>query len=330
MRRLKWGVVPVALGLVVACGGGSGTGGDTTGTTGTAGHDDLPLSAGRTVPETLRGVTTESVDSLTALRGSLAAHSVAPIVRVVFQPDLSVADYATPIRQLRSTAYLMGQLLDSEEMPDTTAAQVRQRAAEFYEAFGDQVDVWEIGNELNGEWVGSGPDEINAKVQAAFDVLETEKHARTMITLNYWKSADCYAQPWEPTLTYAATIPEEIRNGVDYVSLSIYETACSPRQEPTATEIATALVELGKLFPNSKLAIGEVGAQRASDGVANPSLSEKQQIARKYYGMQAALKSSVGARFVGGYFWWYYYQDAVPQGRSESLWPTLEELLAGL
>lgn len=322
----KGWLAALAMALVVACGGGGGTGGSGEGGTTTGGHDDLPITAGRTLATPLRGLTTESVDNLSALVDSVGAHTRVPTVRVVFQPDLDVADYATALDQLRPKAYLMGELLDSTALSSFTPDQVRQRATDFYNAYGDKIDLWEIGNELNGEWVGSGPDEINAKLQAAYDVIKKEHGAKTMITLNYWSGPDCYAQPWEPTVTYAQSIPEEIRNGVDYVSLSIYETACSPRQEPTAAEIAAVLNQFATIFPNAKLAIGEVGAQRASDGVADPDLAEKQRIANKYYGMQSTLASRVGSRFVGGYFWWYYGEDAVPRTKSGTLWPTLDTL----
>jgi hypothetical protein len=62
----------------------------------------------------------------------------------------------------------------------------------------------------------------------------------------------------------------------------------------------------------------------------NPSLAEKRRVARRYYGLQPAMRTAFGDRWVGGYFWWYYYQDAVTAPRSRSLWPTLDRLLARL
>ena len=52
----------------------------------------------------------------------------------------------------------------------TTRAQVRTRAERFVKTFGSQVDVWEVGNELNGEWLGN-PKSIIAKTVAAYDVV---------------------------------------------------------------------------------------------------------------------------------------------------------------
>jgi hypothetical protein len=108
--------------------------------------------------------------------------------------------------------------------------------------------------------------------------------------------------------------------------LSFYETACDPRAQPSVTEVAGVFSALKDIFPNSKIGFGEIGAQGESDGFPKPSLAEKQAIANRYYGMHDSLRSTLGPRYVGGYFWWYYDQDAVPWDRQNSLWPTLDGL----
>ena len=196
------------------------------------------------------------------------------------------------------------------------------------EEFKDNIDIYEIGNELNGEWVGANQSEIDAKVLAAYEVVEEEYaslNLRSAIALNYWPSSNCYAYPWEATATYAGNMPSKIRNGVDYVFLSFYETACSPRAYPSNANFISIFNTLKSIFPNAKIGMGEIGAQGSADGVPEPDFSEKQRIANRYYGMHSALKSSLGDRYVGGYFWWYYYQDAVPYNKSETMWPTIED-----
>ena len=290
----------------------------------------LPLAPGRPVPVPWRGITADSVVQLPALVAAVRAHRAAPMVRIVMDPGTQPGDYATAISQLRPHAYILAELIDSAAMASTSLVGVRRRAHAFATAFAGQVDVWEIGNELNGEWVGSSPDAINAKVQVALDEVAAV-HGRTAITLNYWSGPDCYARPWEPTLVYARTMPAALRSRIDVVLLSIYETACDPAQRPGAAQIGTMLARLGVLFPNARLGIGEVGAQRVADGLAaDPTLAEKQRVARTYYGMQADRATRLGPRFVGGFFWWYYVQDAVPRTRNQSLWPTLDALMFSL
>ena len=222
----------------------------------------------------------------------------------------------------------MGEILDSTGLEGISTANYKTRAQNFVNAFSGKVDVWEIGNELNGEWVGQ-PADIRAKAQAAYDVVEKENaslNLRSAITLNYWPSSDCYSNSWEDTETFANSLSTEIKNGVDYVLLSFYETACDPRAKPTDQQFITIFNKLKTIFPNAKIGMGEIGAQGKDDGLSSdPSLSEKQTIANRYYGMHNVLKVALGDRYVGGYFWWYYFQDAVPYNRSQSMWQTIED-----
>jgi len=293
----------------------------------------IPTEPGRGLPDTWRGVTTESVARLGALDRALARHAEPPTVRVVFQPGEGPGAYATAVRRLRRHAYLLGQPFDSTATRAVSVAGYRARFAAYVERYGDRIDLWEIGNELNGSWVGR-PRSIDAKVAAAYDVVErdhADEQLRSVITLNYWPSHDCYAHAWEATVPFARQLPKRVRHGVDYVLLSFYETACSPRAHPTDAEFRRTFRQLGRVFPQARLGMGEVGAQGRSDGLAtNPGLAEKKRIARRYYGLQPAMATAFGDRWVGGYFWWYYYQDAVVAPRSRSLWRTLDHLLTGL
>ncbi len=283
----------------------------------------------RRLPGTLHGVTLESVGPLAATVRALRAHRVRPTVRVVFQQGESPTTYAPAVRRLHRHAYVMGEVLDSTAVRRTSVAQYRQRTRDYVDSLGKQVDIWEIGNELNGEWLGR-PAAINAKVQAAYRVV-TQEHARlrlrTAITLNYWPSHDCYAHRWEATLRFAERMPQEVRQGVDFAFLSFYETACDPVAHPSVRQFARTFRSLQRIFPHARVGFGEIGAQGRSDGLpADPTLADKQRVAERYYGMHAALRARVGPRYVGGYFWWYYSQDAVPRGRPDSLWPTLDRL----
>lgn len=308
-------VVLLALGLAGPAAGGSHT---------------KPL---RTPEEPLRGVTLESVRHLGAIEQALARHSFRPTARIVFQRHAGPARYARAVRRLDDVAHLMGEVLDSTAVRRTSVREYRSRTRAFVRRFGSRLDFYEIGNELNGEWLGR-PRTINAKVAAAYDVVE-EQHAglglRSVITLNYWPSRDCYAHEWEATLPFARRMPARVRHGVDVVLLSFYETACSPRAHPSADQLGSTLRALTRIFPAAQVGIGELGAQGRADGLPrDPTLAEKQRIGRRYVGMHHRLRADVGPRYLGGYFWWYYATDAVPWDRPRSLWPTLEDLYSGL
>ena len=70
--------------------------------------------------------------------------------------------------------------------------------------------------------------------------------------------------------------------------------------------------ELGTMFPNSKLGMGECGTTNAAEQV--PMID-------RYYTMQIN-----NPRFVGGYFWWYFYEQMVPM--TKALWTTLNAAIA--
>lgn len=284
-------------------------------------------------PEPIRGVTLESVRHLGAIEKALARHSFRPTARIVFQHGSGPRDYVRAVRRLGDDADLMGLILDSTAVRRTSVQEYRARTRAFVRRFGSRLDLYEIGNELNGEWLGR-PRAIRAKVAAAYDVVEVE-HAddglRSVITLNYWPSHDCYAHDWEATLPFARSLPRRVRHGVDVVLLSFYETACSPRAHPGAERFGSTLRSLLRIFPRAQVGIGELGAQGRADGLPrDPTLAEKKRIARRYIGMHDRLRADVGPRFVGGYFWWYYATDAVPWDRRGSLWPVLEDLYADI
>lgn len=253
------------------------------------------------------------------------------MVRIVFQNGTDAAYYADAVGQLRNVSYIFGQLYDSTALKAATIADCQQRTRDFLSTYGESIDIYEIGNELNGEWVGNSQAEIDAKVTAIYNVIKNEfssLNIKVAITLNYWPTSNYYAQPWEDTKTYAQNMSATLKNGADYLLLSFYETAGNPIYYPTNQDFAAIFGFLGTVFPNAKVGIGEIGAQGKVDGLpSDPTLAEKQRIANRYYGMHNAVKSLLGNmsdRYVGGYFWWYYYQDCVPKDKTNTLWPTLE------
>ncbi|MBM3209969.1 Tat pathway signal sequence [Candidatus Saccharibacteria bacterium] len=289
-------------------------------------HEKLVLQPGRKLPNTFYGITTESVENIDRLNYALSLHKTSPFTRVVFQKKTEPAHYSEPLRSLRQNSYVMGQIYDSTAVAESSVSQYRERTRNFVKEFGNSIDIYEIGNELNGEWLGE-PDEINQKVMAAYEVVEKEnQHANlnSAITLNCWPSSNCYAKPWEETLRYAQALPTELRSGVDYVFLSFYETACNPRAQPSETEFIATFSELKNIFPTAKIGVGEIGAQGKVDGLdKDPTFEEKKRIADRYYGMHKNLKVALGERYVGGYFWWYYYQDVV-ESENFAMWQVIE------
>jgi hypothetical protein len=62
------------------------------------------------------------------------------------------------VKKLQPVSYLMGELLDSSDETSISAAAYNTRVKSYLAALGGQVDLWEIGNEVNGDWTGPVPD----------------------------------------------------------------------------------------------------------------------------------------------------------------------------
>lgn len=164
LRRWFAPLAAAALGLVVAgCASGP-----------LNGEDDEGSEAERNV---LRGVTVTTPQDPEATIEAIAALDPEPTVRLVLDPALTggtdedlgndrgvgLGQYRRLIEGLDPYARLMVQVADSTELARLSADDIEQRTRALIDAFGERVDIWEVGNEINGAWAGSGPDEIIEK-----------------------------------------------------------------------------------------------------------------------------------------------------------------------
>ena len=264
-------------------------------------HPDTAGDTTVTLRTRLYGITLDAVEPHAAIVQSLSALPVKPWVRVVLDEFAKPSDYVAPLDALAAAGIpVMAELLDSQFVKDCDVACYTQRAESFYAALGNRVAVWEIGNEINGEWLGTGAGD---KVGAAYDVLAAK--GATMALTTYWCPSISKAGPMLPWLQ--ANIPERVRTGVAYVFISVYEADCSQPNIPAATW-NTAFDALGALFPNAKLGFGEVGIG-AKDGKELGTDAEKAAYLTRYYTMAVTHP-----RYVIGGFWWFGRQDMVPAG----------------
>lgn len=128
---------------------------------------EAQVSCGRDLSP-LFGLTTESVDDVNRLLPALQKirEKFIPTLRVVFQPakndredEKMLSEYATALAQIRGNdpipnAYILGLLVDSSSFHKFDDAKVRERARKYAEKLSNYVDIWEAGNEVNGDWVG--------------------------------------------------------------------------------------------------------------------------------------------------------------------------------
>lgn len=260
------------------------------------------------MPPSLFGVTTETATwkndaetkkGLNRLVNSLKKieSPYKPVIRVVFQYGNEASDYLEALKALHGVnedcsdrvAYVVGLLVDSQQVfhfNDRHENQsIADRARHFAKTVGKYVDVWEIGNEMNGEWVGwisnnrnnehhnQSPEElarmrktVGGQVVEVYKALSCgDPEAETKCALNLYLfddlntgkncrddtikgcNAEC-SREYE-MLTWSKNYLEPVKNGLkfDYVFFSFYEDDCKTVEKSPAL-LADAIKDLSNLF----------------------------------------------------------------------------------
>lgn len=259
------------------------------------------------VPVRLHGVTLDGIDRLDATVEALSRLALKPTTRIVFDSTMPAAHYRDAARAIHAVSHVMGEILDSQFVRNVSVEAYLARTREYLDTLGDSVDLWEIGNEVNGEWLGP-PQEVAAKIAGAYDLVRARGRP-TVLTLHY--NVGCGAPVANDVFRWVEQfLPERLRTGLDYVLLSYYEDDCGGRQPSWPGVFA----RLSRLFPNSLLGFAEVGT-------TNPA--RKLRLLQHYYTMHIP-----SPRYIGGCFWWYFRQDMVP-AEGNVLWEALDSVMQG-
>lgn len=254
----------------------------------------------------LFGVTIDSIDNLPAIVDALGRLPKRITARIVFDAQNSPAYYKDAVAKIGMVADILGQPSDSEYVKGLSLAAYKKRFQDYVAAF-PQIQMWETGNEINGDWLGTG---VVAKFEAAHDVVRGA--GKKTVLVPYWNSKTCadsngYWLDW-----LKKNMTAKLKSS-DYVLVSVYGWDCDG-PEPTKAEITDFYTELGVMFPNAMLGIGEMGG------------SEKYSVAKRaatipyYYNMPKLHPRDVG--FNG---FWFFTPDAVPY--TKSTWTKLNEVL---
>ncbi len=290
------------------------------------------------VPEPIHGVTIDDKNNirdrafLAKLLDSLRHLSVKPTVRIVFAPGdksghFPANSYLEATRQLKEVGYVFGQPVDSFYMHCFTPTEHLNRFKDYVTTLGTVVDIWEVGNEINGEWLfgktkGCSPKasvkatsqvDVVTKMIEAYDYLKSQDKV-TALTLYY--NTPCRRPAANEMFTWADTnIPNRMKTGLDYLLVSYYEVDChgyKPDWQQVFSQLAT-------MFPNSRLGISEFGwsDKRTSDPVIKD-------LVQRYY----AIRPNVG-NWIGGGFYWEFAIDMVPYDPTrDSLWNAINTAMA--
>lgn len=263
------------------------------------------VASGRIVPAPLYGVTVDDVSRLGDITASLDRLSKMPTTRIVFDEEVEPAYYRKPAVAINKVSYVMGELLDSFYVKTVSVQGYIDRTRRYLDALSDVVDIWEIGNEINGEWLGAN-DDVVAKMSGAYDLVKSQSKT-TALTLYY--NQDCWSRKSNEMFTWAdANVPYRMKQGLDYVFISYYEADCNGLKP----DWPAVFQKLSVMFPRSKIGFGEVGTS---------SRTKKADYLTRYYTQKINVPN-----YVGGYFWWYFRQDMVPY--TKPLWNTLNSAIS--
>jgi hypothetical protein len=253
------------------------------------------------------GVTIDEVTNLNQIVASLAHLPGRPMVRIPFDPGMEPADYAQAVDEISRVADIMAQPVDSSEVTGYTPAQYIARFGRYRNAFKDKIAIWEIGNEVNGNWLGP-LNVVRQDIEGAYAAVR-QAGGRTALTLSYEPDCGDDMFAWS-----ARNVPAAMRDGLDYVLVSYYAEDCNGTQ-PSTAQWTAVFRRLHALFPHANLGFGEVGTNQG-DPVAY-----KLAILDRYYGLRIDVPG-----YIGGCFWWYYAEDMVPYQRN-ALWAGLASII---
>lgn len=266
----------------------------------------------RNLPDPLYGVSVDDVADVGKIVDSSKNLSKISTTRIVFDGGIPPSYYKDAISKIQPVSYIMGEIIDSSELKDTSIQEYHNRTANYLSAFGDKVDLWEVGNEVNGNWTGPYQD-VSAKIYDAYKQVEMAGK-RSGLTLWYNDQCGNGQDELDPIAFSEQFVPQDMRNGLDYVLVSYYETECN-NIRPTQETFTTFYNKLREIYPNSRLGFGEIGFP---DHVGE-NLEEAKSMIDYYYGLNISTPG-----YIGGYFWWYYYEDMLPY-TAKPLWTTLDE-----
>jgi len=273
----------------------------------------------RTVPSPVYGVTLDDVSNIAPVVASLKSLVKFPTARVVFDTGRTAHSYLSPTQKINPVSYVMGLLIDSSYMKSyRSVAAVQAWTNQYVNALGGLVDIWEIGNEVNGDWLSrqSNGADVFPKIQAMFDIVSAAglKTALTFFYEGEPGQPNCIAKghggndmfSWINAHFIANPTPESeaMRLGLNYALISWYPDQCTQAKP----NWATVYTKLAAIFPNAKVGFGELGTANPQHG----SMYEQIEIATYYpMGKTNSGLASLPA-YCGGYFWWYYAEEMVP------------------
>jgi hypothetical protein len=248
------------------------------------------------------GLTMDTIDDHRA-NLDLASGLTDPLgwVRIVMDPGTSFAAYAPVVHRAHLRGLkVLGQPIDSYYAKDFPGGDYLQRIQRAVTAL-PAVDAWEVGNEINGGWLG--PD-MGDRVDQAATWLHASHPEKTVVVTLYWQIGTDEQQwstfDWIRDELKASTIRD-----TDVFLLSTWV-----EDAPLGLAFDRVFRALHAALSGSLVGIGELGYWGPETARAwwygdRSGTAEGRRIV-----LDQLYRAALGYRWsVGGVFWWYFAED---------------------
>lgn len=220
----------------------------------------------------------------------------------------------------KNKVQVMGCVLDSTQWPKTLTPELyAERTKNLVLHFRGKISSWEVGSELNGDWLGgaSAPftpaESYRIYAAGAAKVKEIDPALETVATLYIWEET---APDREHALT--GWLPAQVKRGfgrdLDVVGLSV-----QPEDNPLGMGLERAFDAVGDALPAQKLMVSNLGYVEKEELKGYWWLApDDVDGARKDIAILYATASCAMPRSLCGGFWWQTLDQMLPPGRRKA------------
>jgi hypothetical protein len=246
--------------------------------------------------------TTDYVSVLSSISALVQNDPHQAYARIVFDEFVPAANYdAIVAAALTANIVVVGQILDSSAMAKYNLARWQTRVQEYVDHF-PQIAVWEIGNEVNGEWLGP---QVREKLEYAASYVKVKDPADITVLTFYWQMGTA-GKPANAVFQWISdNVTPALKANVDVVALSTWIG-----DAPLGIAHDEVFERLHALFPDKSVVMGELGywSPRTSKYWWWHS-PERPDTVRRALARQMYLANLSFPYGLGGNFWWYYYDE---------------------
>jgi hypothetical protein len=223
-------------------------------------------------------------------------------VRLVIDRGDSPATYAPVLAYAKQIGVkVMISPIDSYYAKGYSQEAYLNRIKLFVDAF-PEAEAWEVANEANGSWLGTG---MGDKIAAAAAYVRLVRPNSLVVLTLYWQ-IPTDAPQWSLFNWVRANLPAATRANLDIVLFSAYM-----EDAPLGLAFDQVMETLRAEFPQQRLGLGEMDYW-SSDTSQNwwyikntdAATTARRGVAYQYYAAALGYPFSVG-----GGFWWYFTEE---------------------